>query len=60
MLPVRLSDINHSGYIGIGQFGIHRGNHVEGLDHVWFSVNKGTVVMAPADGKIIQITERAR
>lgn len=58
MLPVRLSDINHSGYIGIGQFGIHRGNHVEGLDHVWFSVNKGTVVMAPADGKIIQITER--
>jgi len=58
MLPVRLTEINYSGFIGIGPFGIHRGNHIEGLDHVWFSVNKGTVVRAPADGKVIQVTER--
>jgi len=58
MLPVRLTEINYSGFIGIGPFGIHRGNHIEGLDHVWFSVNKGTVVKAPADGKVIQVVER--
>jgi len=58
MLPVKLSEINYTGGIGIGPFGMHRGNHVEGLDHVWFSVNKGTVVRAPADGTVIQVVER--
>jgi len=59
MLPVKLSEINYTGTVGgIGPFGMHRGNHVEGLDHVWFSVNKGTVVRAPADGTVIQVVER--
>jgi len=58
MLPVKISEINHSGYIGIGPFGIHRGNHIEGLDHVWFSVNKGTVIRAPANGTVLMVTER--
>jgi len=57
MLPVKLSEINYSG-IGIGPFGMHRGNHVEGLDHIWFSVNRGTVVRAPANGTVVQVVER--
>lgn len=48
-LPVDINDI----YLGsIGGYGLHSGGHIEGLDHVWIHIIKGTPVRSWADGYV--------
>lgn len=48
-LPADIDDI----FLGsIGGFGLHSGGHIEGLDHVWIHIKKGTPVRSWADGYV--------
>lgn len=40
---------------GLGGFGLHAGGHVEGLDHVWLSLQEGTKVGSWADGVVTEV-----
>lgn len=49
-LPAPLSKI---GLSITGAYGAHRGGHLEGLDHEWIHVEKGTPIGSWADGEVV-------
>jgi|GEM_PF-5809917 hypothetical protein len=56
-LPIKSVELADYACGGFGAWGIHRGNHVEGLDHIWINVKPGTEVVAPTDGVVVRVEE---
>ena len=55
IFPVNLSDIDFEGG-GIGAYGMHAGDHPEGLDHIWlYCKSPDTPVVATADGYVLAV-----
>ena len=55
IFPVNLSDIDFEGG-GIGAFGMHAGDHPEGLDHIWlYCKSPDSPVVATADGYVFVV-----
>ncbi len=53
-LPAPLEDLMPDNVPIVG-FGVHQGQHIEGLDHPWISVRKGVTPGAMGDGTVISI-----
>jgi hypothetical protein len=57
-LPASLDDIFYNSETGITGYGVHAGGHIEGLDHPWIHIKKGTPVKSWANGTVLQIQEK--
>ena len=54
--PIDLDKVHYEGG-GISPFGMHDGDHPEGLDHIWvYCTSADTPAKAPADGDVFQIS----
>lgn len=56
-LPVAVGDIVFGESGGLGAFGAHQGQHVEGLNHVWIPIKSGTTINSWADGEVTKIED---
>lgn len=54
-LPASLDDIFANNNTGLVGYGLHAGEHIEGLNHVWINLPYGTPVKSWADGVVTRV-----
>lgn len=53
--PYATDEVFYDTDTGITGYGVHAGQHIEGLDHVWIWLKYGTPVRSWADGTVVKV-----
>jgi hypothetical protein len=55
IFPYSMDEVFHNLDTGLTGYGVHAGQHIEGLDHVWIDLRNGTPIRSWANGTVIKV-----
>lgn len=53
--PYSMEEVFDNLDTGLTGYGVHAGQHIEGLDHVWIQLKHGTPIRSWADGTVVKV-----
>ncbi len=55
IFPYAMEEVFENLDTGLTGYGVHAGQHIEGLDHVWIELAYGTPIRSWADGTVVKV-----